>query len=118
MASLFERIPEQVFAETLATFLQPVQHFLEDTTVSEILINGPDEIYYEKRGQLHKSDVRFGSIEDLEGLTIGVQQGNTSQPIANRLVAAGFGEFQPLDGEDTPDARNKNRRIELKLTER
>jgi len=37
---------------------------------------------------------------------------------ANRLVAAGFGEFQPLDVGDTPDARNKNRRIELKLTER
>ncbi|ODT07513.1 MAG: hypothetical protein ABS58_06865 [Mesorhizobium sp. SCN 65-20] len=37
---------------------------------------------------------------------------------ANRLVAAGFGEFQPLDAADTPDARSKNRRIELKLTER
>jgi polar amino acid transport system substrate-binding protein len=29
------------------------------------------------------------SIDDLTGLTIGVQQGNTSQPIANRLVADG-----------------------------
>lgn len=29
------------------------------------------------------------SIDDLEGLTIGVQQGNTSQPIADRLVAQG-----------------------------
>lgn len=37
---------------------------------------------------------------------------------ANRLVAAGFGEYQPLDASDTPDARSKNRRIELKLTER
>ncbi|MCG7508680.1 peptidoglycan -binding protein [Mesorhizobium retamae] len=37
---------------------------------------------------------------------------------ANRLVAAGFGEYQPLDGTDTDDARSKNRRIELKLTER
>ena len=37
---------------------------------------------------------------------------------ANRLVAAGFGEFQPLDAADTPEARNRNRRIELKLTER
>ena len=35
-----------------------------------------------------------------------------------RLVAAGFGEFQPLDTADTGEARNKNRRIELKLTER
>jgi chemotaxis protein MotB len=37
---------------------------------------------------------------------------------ANRLVAAGFGEFQPLDEADTPEARDRNRRIELKLTER
>ncbi len=37
---------------------------------------------------------------------------------ANRLVAAGFGEFQPLDPADTDEARTKNRRIELKLTER
>ena len=29
------------------------------------------------------------SVDDLEGLTIGVQQGNTSQPIADRLVAEG-----------------------------
>ena len=29
------------------------------------------------------------SVDDLEGLTIGVQQGNTSQPIADRLVADG-----------------------------
>lgn len=35
-----------------------------------------------------------------------------------RLVAAGFGEFQPLDPTDSQEARNRNRRIELKLTER
>jgi chemotaxis protein MotB len=34
------------------------------------------------------------------------------------LVAAGFGEFQPLDTSGTEDAYRKNRRIELKLTER
>ncbi|WP_153771907.1 peptidoglycan -binding protein [Labrenzia sp. CE80] len=35
-----------------------------------------------------------------------------------RLVAAGFGEFQPLEEGDTPEALARNRRIELKLTER
>jgi chemotaxis protein MotB len=34
------------------------------------------------------------------------------------LVAAGFGEFQPLDASDTDEALRRNRRIELKLTER
>ena len=37
---------------------------------------------------------------------------------ANRLVAAGFGEFQPLEPGDSDEALAKNRRIELKLTER
>ena len=36
----------------------------------------------------------------------------------NRLVAAGFGEFQPLDNNQTILARSKNRRIELKLDQR
>lgn len=35
-----------------------------------------------------------------------------------RLVAAGFGEFQPIDPERTDEAFRRNRRIELKLTER
>jgi chemotaxis protein MotB len=35
-----------------------------------------------------------------------------------RLVAAGFGEFQPLDLDRTEEAFRRNRRIELKLTER
>ncbi|WP_170532710.1 peptidoglycan -binding protein [Ruegeria atlantica] len=36
----------------------------------------------------------------------------------NRLAANGFGEFQPVNPADTPEARAQNRRIELKLTER
>jgi len=34
------------------------------------------------------------------------------------LVAAGFGEFQPIETEKTEEAYTRNRRIELKLTER
>ena len=38
--------------------------------------------------------------------------------LPNHLVAAGFGEFQPLAPGDTEEAKSENRRIELKLTER
>lgn len=34
------------------------------------------------------------------------------------LVAAGFGEFQPLEPGSTEESKSRNRRIELKLTER
>lgn len=37
---------------------------------------------------------------------------------ANRLAATGFGEFQPLDSGASAEALAKNRRIELKFTER
>ena len=36
----------------------------------------------------------------------------------DRLAAAGFGEFQPLDQGTDDESRARNRRIELKLTER
>jgi chemotaxis protein MotB len=41
---------------------------------------------------------------------------NGVQP--RHLVAAGFGEFQPIDPGSTEEAKSRNRRIELKLTER
>ncbi|MCA3597040.1 MAG: peptidoglycan -binding protein [Methylobacterium sp.] len=36
----------------------------------------------------------------------------------HRVVAAGFGEFAPIDFGDTPEALARNRRLELKITER
>jgi len=35
-----------------------------------------------------------------------------------RMAAAGFGEWQPLDTGTTPDAYRRNRRIELRLDQR
>ena len=43
-----------------------------------------------------------------------IANGVSPQP----LVAAGFGEFQPIDPGSTEEAKSRNRRIELKLTER
>ncbi len=34
-----------------------------------------------------------------------------------RLAATGFGEFHPIDQADTPEALQRNRRIEIKLTD-
>jgi chemotaxis protein MotB len=36
----------------------------------------------------------------------------------SRLAANGFGEYQPVNPADTPEARAQNRRIELKFTEK
>jgi len=37
---------------------------------------------------------------------------------ADRLAAAGFGEFRPIDTSGTEDGRRKNRRIEIKMDQR
>jgi chemotaxis protein MotB len=36
----------------------------------------------------------------------------------DRLAATAFAEYQPLDPADTPEAYAKNRRIEIRLTDR
>src|SRR4051812_46052529 len=47
------------FAESLRAFLKPVVPFLDDPEVSEVLINGPREVWVEKRGKLEKTDAAF-----------------------------------------------------------
>jgi chemotaxis protein MotB len=50
---------------------------------------------------------------------IAVVEALAAQGIPSKhLVAAGFGEFQPLDPGTSEDAKTRNRRIELKLTTR
>ena len=39
-------------------------------------------------------------------------------PAPNRVAPTGFSEFHPLDTGDTEEALRKNRRIELKFTQR
>lgn len=58
-------IPEEVFEQTLLKFLEPVKPFLDDPTVSEIMINGPDQIFIERSGKLYATDARFPSREAL-----------------------------------------------------
>src|SRR5437763_14981591 len=48
-----------MFSESLRAFLKPVVPFLDDPDVSEILINGPREIWVERRGKLYRTEVTF-----------------------------------------------------------
>ena len=85
----------------------------------------PSEIAWVLRvdGHTDKRPVRspqFPSNWELSaGRAIAVVKYLISKGISpERLVAAGFGEFQPIDKNDTDEAFAKNRRLELKLTER
>ncbi|MFT3774328.1 MAG: CpaF family protein [Minicystis sp.] len=58
-------IPREVFEETLLHFFEPIRPFLEDPSVNDIMINGPAQIYVEKKGILYLTDARFASKEAL-----------------------------------------------------
>ena len=48
--------------------LDVLQELVDDSSVSEIMINGPDEIFIERRGELCKWDRKFESKEKLEDI--------------------------------------------------
>ncbi len=94
--------------------------------ISDLIKEIPDDIPWvlQINGHTDKQPIsgggRFKSNWELSAArAISVVEFFISQGIpAERLVAAGYGEFQPLEEGDTPDVYAKNRRIELKLTER
>jgi len=58
-------IPQEVFAETLLQFFEPIRPFLDDPEVSEVMINGPDQIFVERKGRLELTAAYFESGEAL-----------------------------------------------------
>jgi pilus assembly protein CpaF len=56
-------IAASVYAETLLGFLEPVRAYLDDPTVSEVMINGPSSVFIERRGQLELTPAKFESRE-------------------------------------------------------
>jgi len=55
------RMYEQIVAEILG--LGPLQRLLEDETITEIMVNGADNIYVEREGKLHRVPTTFESNE-------------------------------------------------------
>jgi pilus assembly protein CpaF len=56
-------IPVEVYDQTIREFLKPVKQFLDDPAVTEVMINGPSEIFIERAGKLTKTDARFTDEE-------------------------------------------------------
>jgi chemotaxis protein MotB len=118
----------EVFFDTGQAVLKPEGRLELDGLASALLDlerKIPGEIAWVLRVDGH-TDVRpmngllFRSNWDLSAArAISVVQYLISRGVSpQRLVAAGFGEFQPIDTDRTEEAYGRNRRIELKLTER
>jgi pilus assembly protein CpaF len=76
-------IPTKIFEKTLLSFFAPIRPYLDDPTVSEIMINGPDQIYVERGGVLSLVDARF---DGKEALTAAIR--NLSQYVGKPVSAA------------------------------
>ncbi len=48
--------------------LDVLQDLVDDTHITEIMINGPDHIFLEKDGRLYRSELRFESREQLQNV--------------------------------------------------
>lgn len=93
--------------------------------LKELTVEIPDDIAWVLRVDGHTDvdpivSAQFESNWELSSArAIAVVKFLVDQGVAPKhLVAAGFGEFQPLDPGETEEAKSRNRRIELKLTER
>jgi pilus assembly protein CpaF len=71
----------EAFQSAIDNFLQPVKAFLEDESVSEILINGHEEIFVEIGGKLQKTSARFNSEDDLRAAV-----NNIAQSVGRRIT--------------------------------
>ncbi len=94
-------------------------------TLTTIASEIPDDIDWVMRVDGHTDKVpirnlKFASNWELSSArAISVVKFLIDQGVPpNRLVAAGFGEYQPLDNRDDEIAYRRNRRIEFKITER
>src|SRR5438874_1201918 len=87
------KLPMSVFDTSIQVFLKPVMPFLKDDSVTEVMINGPDCIFIERKGFVEKTDVKF---EDANALMAAVR--NIAQ-----FVGRPIDEERPIMDARLPD---------------
>lgn len=75
-----------------------LQELIEDSSVTEIMVNGPNQIFIEQGGKIFASDLRFDSLEKLEDV---VQQMVSH---SNRII----NEASPIVDSRLPDGSRVN----------
>jgi pilus assembly protein CpaF len=84
-----------IFESSIAYFLAPVGRLLDDDTVTEVMINGHDRVYIERRGKIEPTDCRFESHDALLSAINNIAQyvGRTisaEKPILDARLPSGF----------------------------
>jgi pilus assembly protein CpaF len=60
-------IPKEIFEQSIKRYFRCIVPYLEDEKVSEIMINGPDDIWVEISGKLYQTEAKFDNADDLMG---------------------------------------------------
>lgn len=60
-------IPKEIFEQSIKRYFKCIVPYLEDDSVSEIMINGHEDIWIEVSGKLQKTEVMFENPDDLMG---------------------------------------------------
>ena len=69
--------------------LDVLQPLVDDPSITEIMINGPDNVFVEQSGRLYKKDISFGTNEKLENVILNiVSKVNRTVNEANPIVDA------------------------------
>lgn len=58
-----EKLMQEVLDEIFG--LGPIEEFMRDPEITEVMVNGPDEVYIEKHGKIYRTDARFLDDEHL-----------------------------------------------------
>ncbi len=82
-------IPRHIFANTLKELLLPIGQYLSDDAISEVMINGEQEIYIERGGKLEITDSKFDNPDQLMAAVKNIAQyvGKTIKPEQPRMDA-------------------------------
>ena len=94
---------EQKRALALSVFnslrrLDVIEPLMEDPSITEIMVNGPDKVFYEKGGKLYKTDIRFKDAESLKTV-ISCFFANRNRPL---------NEANPISDLRLPDGSRAN----------
>ena len=54
-----------VFSSSIDNFLEPIADLLADESISEVMINGPKEVFVERKGKIHKVPNQFINEDNL-----------------------------------------------------
>lgn len=66
--SVKERLQATNYVLNIMKKLGPLQAILDDRSITEVMINGPDTVFIERSGRLSKADVHFESARQLEDI--------------------------------------------------